>query len=96
MPTYAKGGKGHRRFRPFPRKTVKVLAGPPVDLSRWEGKELTATVLREATDAILDDITKLLEQLRGEPAPAERYDMARARAAKAAAAKAETEPEAAE
>ncbi|MEY9847081.1 1-acyl-sn-glycerol-3-phosphate acyltransferase [Streptacidiphilus sp. BW17] len=80
MPRYAKGGRGNRRFKPFPRHTVKVLAGPPVDLDRWRGQELTGTVLREATDAIMNDITALLEQLRGEKAPAERFDMAKARA----------------
>ncbi|WP_042385074.1 lysophospholipid acyltransferase family protein [Streptacidiphilus melanogenes] len=81
MPRYAKGGKGNRRFKPFPRKTVRVVAGPPVDLDRWRGQEITSTVLREATDAIMDDITALLEQLRGEKAPAERFDMAKSRAA---------------
>jgi 1-acyl-sn-glycerol-3-phosphate acyltransferase len=83
MPRYAKGGKGNRRFKPFPRKTVRVVAGPPVDLDRFRNQELTSTVLREATDAIMDDITALLEELRGEKAPAERFDMAKARAAKA-------------
>ncbi|MEY9873750.1 1-acyl-sn-glycerol-3-phosphate acyltransferase [Streptacidiphilus sp. MAP12-33] len=80
MPRYAKGGKGNRRFKPFPRKTVMVVAGPPVDLDRWRGEEITGAVLREATDAIMNDITALLEQLRGEKAPSERFDMAKSRA----------------
>jgi 1-acyl-sn-glycerol-3-phosphate acyltransferase len=87
MPPYAKGGKGHRRFKPFPRKTVHIVAGPPVDLGRFEGKEPTPDVLREATDVIMDAVTALLEELRGEKAPAERYDMRKAAAARAAAAK---------
>lgn len=37
MPPYAK----ENRLRLFPRKTLKVLAGPPVDLSRFEGQEPT-------------------------------------------------------
>jgi 1-acyl-sn-glycerol-3-phosphate acyltransferase len=95
MPPYAKGGKGNRRFMPFPRKTVHVVAGPPVDLDRFLGKEPTPDVLREATDAVMDAITALLEELRGEKAPAERYDMRRAAAGKAAAKKAENSAEAA-
>jgi 1-acyl-sn-glycerol-3-phosphate acyltransferase len=96
MPRYAKGGRGNRRFKPFPRHTVKVHAGPPVDLDRWRGQELTGTVLREATDAIMDAITAQLEELRGEKAPAERFDMARARGGAAEAADAKDTKEAAE
>jgi 1-acyl-sn-glycerol-3-phosphate acyltransferase len=61
-------------FHPFPRKTVTVVAGPPVDLSRFVGRPLDAVTLREATDAILDDITALLADLRGEPVPIRRWD----------------------
>jgi 1-acyl-sn-glycerol-3-phosphate acyltransferase len=63
-----------KRPRLWPRRTLRVLAGPPVDLSAWEGRELTPEVLKEATDRILDDVTALLEQLRGEKAPAVRFD----------------------
>lgn len=66
--------------RLFPRKTFRVLAGPPVDLSAYYAVEPTPEVLAEATEAIMDAITKLLEELRGEPAPAERYDPKAARA----------------
>ncbi|NGN64029.1 1-acyl-sn-glycerol-3-phosphate acyltransferase [Streptomyces sp. A7024] len=65
----------------FPRKTFQVLAGPPVDLSRFYGKDPTPDVLKEATDVIMDAITALLEELRGEKAPAERYDPRAVRAA---------------
>jgi 1-acyl-sn-glycerol-3-phosphate acyltransferase len=60
--------------RLLPRRSTHVWAGPPVDLSRFEGRELTTEVLREATDAILDDITRLLEKIREEPAPPVRWD----------------------
>jgi 1-acyl-sn-glycerol-3-phosphate acyltransferase len=69
LPPYAK------RFRLFPRKTMHLVAGPPVDLSEFEGKELTAELLRAATTKIMDAVTALLEELRGEQAPAERFDM---------------------
>ena len=38
-----------RRPRLFPRKTVQVVAGPPVDLSRWLGGPRTRTALDAAT-----------------------------------------------
>jgi 1-acyl-sn-glycerol-3-phosphate acyltransferase len=64
-----------------PRKMVRMLAGPPVDLSDYRGKPLTRDVLRGATDAIMADITALLAQLRGEQPPAAPYDPAAARRA---------------
>lgn len=70
MPPYAKG----KKFFLFPRKTLRVIAGPPVDLSRFYGQEPTAEVLREVTDVIMAEITELLAVLRGEPAPAALYD----------------------
>jgi 1-acyl-sn-glycerol-3-phosphate acyltransferase len=58
----------------LPRKTHHVLAGPPVDLSGFYGKEPTAEVLREVTAAIMGAVKQLLAELRGEPAPAGLYD----------------------
>ncbi|MEU8958222.1 lysophospholipid acyltransferase family protein [Streptomyces sp. NPDC048518] len=63
----------------FPRKTLQVKAGPPVDLSRFYGKEPTNEVLREVTEAIMAAITELLEEIRGEKAPETPYDPRRAR-----------------
>ncbi len=57
-----------------PRRPMHLRVGPPVDLSRWQGRELTADVLREATDAVIDAITAELEVLRGERAPTLRYE----------------------
>ncbi|MEQ1736507.1 MAG: lysophospholipid acyltransferase family protein [Rhodoglobus sp.] len=62
------------RLSLFPRKDVQVIFGEPVDLSRWEGKPQSAAVLAEATEAVMQAITGLLEELRGEKAPAERWD----------------------
>ena len=53
----------------LPRRTVHVLAGPPVDLDDLRGRPLSAAVLAEATRRIMSDITGLLERLRGERAP---------------------------
>jgi len=61
----------------LPRHTMRLVAGPPVDLSPWQGKELSADVLREATAAIMTAITRQLEVLRGETAPATVHDPGR-------------------
>lgn len=58
----------------LPRRTMQFLAGPPVDLSAYAGKELTADVLRDATEQVMKAITALLEQTRGEAAPPEVHD----------------------
>ena len=63
-----------KKPRLFPRKTITVKAGDPVDLDDLRGRKLTPEVLRQATDRILDAITRELEDIRGEKAPAERFD----------------------
>jgi 1-acyl-sn-glycerol-3-phosphate acyltransferase len=65
----------------FPRKTVRTVAGRPVDLSKWAGGRLTATALREATSVIMADVTALVAQLRDEEPPALPYDPASSPAA---------------
>ena len=64
-----------RVLRPWPRKTVKVQAGPPVDLSDLYDRPLDSATLREATTRVMDAITAELEKLRGEKAPAARFDL---------------------
>jgi 1-acyl-sn-glycerol-3-phosphate acyltransferase len=58
----------------FPRKTMHVWAGPPVALRDLQDQPLTTAVLSEATGRIMAAITELLEQIRGEQAPAERFN----------------------
>lgn len=60
-----------KRFRPFPRKKVTFQAGPPVDLSAYRGRPLTATLLRETTDTIMRAIRDQLGEVRGETPPEE-------------------------
>ncbi len=72
---------GSTRPHLMPRRRVRMLAGPPVDLSEFEGKPLNREVLRAATNAIMADVTGLLAELRGEQAPATPYDPAAARRA---------------
>jgi 1-acyl-sn-glycerol-3-phosphate acyltransferase len=63
-----------KRVRLFPRKTMHVTAGPPVDLSDLYDKPVTGALLRQATDRIMAAITAELETIRGATAPAERFD----------------------
>jgi 1-acyl-sn-glycerol-3-phosphate acyltransferase len=63
-----------KRPRLLPRKTVHVLAGPPVDLSAHVGPATEVERLRKATDTILDAMTDLLVQLRGGVPPERRWD----------------------
>jgi 1-acyl-sn-glycerol-3-phosphate acyltransferase len=65
--------------RLLPRKTVKIVAGPPVDLSEFAGQAPTSQVLRAMTARIMRDVADLLGQLRGETPPAEPYHPAVAR-----------------
>nr|BFE82967.1 hypothetical protein GCM10020093_055680 [Planobispora longispora] len=60
---------GEKRPRLLPRKTFRVLVGPPVDLSKYDGLPLQADVLREATADIMAAITALLAELREEKPP---------------------------
>ena len=57
----------------FPRKTLKVVAGPALDLTPWADRTRDRAAEQEVTDLIMAEITKLLEGLRGETAPAVRY-----------------------
>ena len=68
MPRYAK------RIRPFPRKTIEVSVGEPLDLSRFAGRTLDQKTISEATNVLMDAITALLADLRGEEPPAERWN----------------------
>ncbi|GAB3664236.1 lysophospholipid acyltransferase family protein [Nocardioides korecus] len=58
----------------LPRRTASYKVGDPVDLSDLAGRELSAEVLREATERIMTAITALVEDLRGEHAPDVRFD----------------------
>ena len=68
MPTYEK------KVKLFPRTPIKILAGKPLDLSPWYGKENDPAALNEATAFVMRAITDLLEELRGENRPVEIFD----------------------
>jgi 1-acyl-sn-glycerol-3-phosphate acyltransferase len=68
LPAYSK------KIKLFPRSKVKVVAGKPLDFSRWYGKEEDPVALEEATAYVMGAITKLLEDLRNEKAPEDIFD----------------------
>jgi 1-acyl-sn-glycerol-3-phosphate acyltransferase len=67
MPRYGKA------IHPFPRKSIDVLFGPPLDLSDFEGRT-DQVAMNEATDRLMAAIAGLLGELRGEEPPAERWN----------------------
>ncbi|WP_346844660.1 lysophospholipid acyltransferase family protein [uncultured Rothia sp.] len=64
----------------FPRKKVRVKVGQPLDLTQLitveEGKKYSRAELVQVTDFMLDTITDLLVDIRGEQAPQGRFNPA--------------------
>lgn len=68
MPRYGK------KISLFPRKTIDVIIGEPLDLSAYRGRPVDQAALLAATAQLMDAIAALLAEVRHEPAPAERWD----------------------
>lgn len=68
LPTYGKKPKL------FPRTKVSVWAGAPLTFERWKGREQDPIALEEATRYVMESITGILEDMRGEKAPSEVFD----------------------
>jgi 1-acyl-sn-glycerol-3-phosphate acyltransferase len=62
----------------LPRKEVAKKAGDPVSLDDLAAQPRTPEVLAAATDRIMDAITAIVAELRGEEPPAERFDARKA------------------
>ena len=60
--------------RLFPRRTMHVRAGAPVDLGDLYDRPVTAELLHTAAERITAAVTAELEVLRGERAPRTRFD----------------------
>jgi 1-acyl-sn-glycerol-3-phosphate acyltransferase len=56
------------------RKRVRVVIGPALDLEGFSDRSLHPGAQMEATGLLMNDIAALLSGLRGEPAPAERWN----------------------
>lgn len=68
MPRYGK------RIYPIPRKKIVVAIGDPIDLSEFQGKPIDQRTVTEATEKLMQAISELLGQLRGETPPKERWN----------------------
>ncbi|SFO88494.1 1-acyl-sn-glycerol-3-phosphate acyltransferases [Amycolatopsis arida] len=61
---------GRRLPRVVPRRTVHVVAGPPVNLADLAGSRPTAAAVAEATRRVMAAITQCVAEVRGERPPA--------------------------
>ncbi len=68
MPRYGK------KIHPFPRKTIEVSVGEPLDLSKYRAGHIDQKAINAATAELMKAITDLLADLRGETPPPERWD----------------------
>ncbi len=59
----------------LPRKTIHVVVGDPVDLSDLVGLPITEDVLRTATDRLMDTLTAMVGEIRGELPSGPRIDV---------------------
>ncbi|GAA3647931.1 lysophospholipid acyltransferase family protein [Microbacterium marinilacus] len=57
-----------------PRKRVRISVGDPVDISDLRGRAHDQATVTEATDRLMAAIATLLADIRGEQAPAKRWD----------------------
>lgn len=62
-------------LKPFPRKKITVVAGPPVDLDEFRDRPVDSETLRGATTKMMATLTSMLEDIRGEEAPATPFDV---------------------
>lgn len=62
----------------FPRKRIRMIVGDPVPLDDLLAQEVTPPVVQQATARIMAAVVSLVEEIRGETAPAERFDMRKA------------------
>ena len=64
-----------KKLRLFPRKTIHVRVGEPIDLSDLEGREVTEELLDTATNRLMDALTAMMSQVRGELPTTPRIDV---------------------
>ncbi len=62
-----------KELRLFPRKTMQVWLGEPIDLSEFAGKEWTPELLHQATDLLIARMTEIESRMRGETPPSKPY-----------------------
>jgi len=68
-----------KKINLFPIKTVKIIAGKPLDLDDLRGRPIDSEILKIGTARLMREIANLLGQLRGEAPPAELYKWGKSR-----------------
>jgi 1-acyl-sn-glycerol-3-phosphate acyltransferase len=66
------------KFRPGFWKPVNMIIGDEIDLNNYRKRQLNPDELNQATKVVMQTITQLVEELRGEKAPLELWDPAKA------------------
>lgn len=64
-----------KRVHIFPRKTMHIRVGEPMDLSPHAGRPLTEELLHEATEDLMDTLTTMMAEVRAELPSTPRIDV---------------------
>lgn len=64
------------RLTGLKRQRVDVVAGKPIDFSDLAGQPITGAVLRVATDRIIDELRRMVGEIRGETPPERVWNVA--------------------
>lgn len=67
----------HKLPKIFPRKTIVIRIGEPIDLSTYANKPINDSTLREATAVLMDRLTQMQADVRGEHPSTEPIDVHR-------------------
>jgi len=61
------------KIRPKPWHKVRIVIGKPISMDPYKDKKISTEDLVELSDKVMVEITKIVEELRGEKAPAKRF-----------------------
>jgi len=61
------------KIRPKPWHKVRIVIGKPISMDPYKDKKMSTEDLVELSDQVMVEITKLVEELRGEKAPVKRF-----------------------
>lgn len=64
-----------RKLKPLPRHRYVIRVAPALDLSMYEGQPVTEEILHEATDRLMDILTDMMSDIRGEKPTTPRIDV---------------------
>lgn len=64
------------KLKLFPRKTMRINVGEPMDVSKYQDKPISDELIAAATEDLMQRIADLLGELRNETAPTNRESLA--------------------